>query len=71
MREYVLNPGSDEDEITLYCGHVPGRKSPAISVRRGTTIRVLGYLRDDDALEELGEILGRMLTTVEIVEDAR
>lgn len=37
--------------ITLCWGHVEYRKSPFFGIQSGTTLNVLGYFRDEEALD--------------------
>lgn len=36
---------------TLYAGRVPGRKSPALGMREGSTLAVLGYFISESECE--------------------
>ena len=64
MREFILNPDGGPDEIALYLGRMPGRKRPALAIRRGTTVRTVASFKGDDEAEEVAELLARMLTIV-------
>ena len=48
-------------EVSLYVGHLPGRKSGTVAVQRGSVIKVLAYCRNDDDMLELQQAVADLL----------
>lgn len=52
--------GEAKTEVSLYVGHLPGRKSGCVALQRGSVIKVLAYCRSDDDMAELQQALADM-----------
>lgn len=48
-------------EVSLYVGHLPGRKSGTVAVQRGSVVKVLAYCRSDDDMLELQQAIADLL----------
>lgn len=57
---YQFN-GKSSAEVSLFVGHLPGRKSGTVAVQRGSVIKVLAYCRSDDDMLELQQALADLL----------
>lgn len=54
---------SDSDfmpRVTLYVGHLPGRRSVAVYIVRGSVMEVVAYCRSEDAARSLIAALERL-----------
>lgn len=52
--------GKTDREVSLYVGHLPGRKSGTVAVQRGSVIKVLAYCRSDADMAELQQVLAEL-----------
>lgn len=60
MAQGLQFKGVSQAEVSLYVGHLPGRKSGTVSVQRGSVIKVLAYCRSDDDMVELQQVLAEL-----------
>ena len=54
--------GSGASSVSIFVGHLPGRKQQAVYVLKGSVLTVLAYCTSDEHADELAAIHDRLAT---------